>query len=498
MVRARTSLWGVESACGAASAGLPAALAPSLRVIPAEDIVNQNALLALLVVVLLSACAPPDASDPDASDPDAGHVTPTDATTAAPDAGDPSATDGGGGGGFDAGTPHDAGRDAGSDAALIETDAGEPCGLVEVAALVDGDQSFSGDTTGAPEDEICYGPTPAVIYQFTVPGTGDRLVSFSLANPSTTWDTVVEVRTAGCAVRVPEECHDESSTGSQSAGRLVLPGGSVFHLALGGYDGESGPYLLSIDVSDAPEVGRRLGDMCGEPVDITGGPATVSPVDMEMDFAGTGPRACAFDSLDDAYFRFTVTQTSDVVLHAVGARGISFLTSCTESEYCTIGSSDVWDLPVTRLPAGTYYNRVLIDDGSTAPVTASVDIVPTAEGNDRCAGAIDLSTVMWEGRSFHGFEDDFHGCGAHAGEGDAFYVFDLPSAEGNTLQVSSDIETDVTVLDGCGGTQVACSVESDLHDIDISALPPGRYIVVVDGDADSTGAITYSGIYRTF
>ena len=143
--------------------------------------------------------------------------------------------------------------------------AGALCDAPRAVTLTMGDQTLTGDTTGASTDftlaDGCGSPdatAPTEVFALTLPGTGLKGVTFNLGNDATTWDTLVEIRPDGCAAATNTSCFDDilAFLGIvQSAGSFTAEGGSTVYLVLTGFpgsmDGESGAYELELSVSDA-------------------------------------------------------------------------------------------------------------------------------------------------------------------------------------------------------------------------------------------------------
>lgn len=150
---------------------------------------------------------------------------------------DDAGMDGGGGG-------DDAGRDAGMQGACDARD----------VDLTLGEQQITGDTTGRASDvtlsaDCGMAPSPQEILALTVPGTGRHSIELSTQNDDTMFDTVLEVRTAGCGDDTDAQCFDDVGFDTRSAGVVFADGGDVVHVIVTGFDeAEEGPWALDVNV----------------------------------------------------------------------------------------------------------------------------------------------------------------------------------------------------------------------------------------------------------
>jgi hypothetical protein len=250
------------------------------------------------------------------------------------------------------------------------------------------------------------------------------------------------------------------------------------------------PFELNIR-EGAPTVDPP-GDTCPSAVDITAGPGTANIPDLLQDgLPSCSPMSTGYR---DAYFYFELAATQDVTVStSVGTsfHYIALQETCGDRSTelrCWSGGSTPMQL-WRSLPAGRYYIAASTSL-TTGTVTASVDIRPPTPipPNDRCSGAVLLTSGTSRGDTTIGFADDARGgtC-ASTGRIDAFYTFTLPTSQLVLISVSDadagSTDFALTVRGDCGSpsdsSSAACVTGSRVATIN-QTLPAGTYYLLVE------------------
>lgn len=159
----------------------------------------------------------------------------------------------------------DGGSDAGTDGSMMMPDSTTDappgmCADARVIELTAGAQQITGDTSAAAATrtlgEGCGDePTGQELLAFEIPGAGNVGVRFSLVNDDTEFDTVVEVRPAGCDDVTDSLCFDDAEPPFEvrSAGSFIVTGGEVLYVIVSGYDAEAvGAWTMDVVVTPNP------------------------------------------------------------------------------------------------------------------------------------------------------------------------------------------------------------------------------------------------------
>lgn len=447
----------------------------------------------------------------------------------------------------------DGGSDAGTDGMMMLPDSTTPdappamCADARVVELTMGEQQVMGDTTGAAATrtlgEGC-GADPAgqALLALEIPGSGNVGVSFSLVNDGTDveFDTVVEVRPAGCDDVSESLCFDDASLlDVRSEGSFIATGGDTIYLVVTGYTEPEyeaafeGPWAMDIVVTPnptAPELtgGTALrvddtrldlsldgtdanGDVAGFVltflddsgaaigVDTDGDPETPDETELAFDFAedlagmttftGTG----RIGGLDDFEQLAAATQVRVYLYDAFDLEGASMtfdLVDVTESGLegpCVEGESICADAFVCEddacvIPAAAVTACEAATVVTLVPGTPSVQTASIAAGD----GALSAS------------------CGNTIGD-EALYRVTVPDAPfdliATTVRATNDVEsvdTVVYVQSFCGdpSTEGAAGCSDDVGEEDFRStvelldVTAGTYTVGVELWGGATEAST--------
>jgi hypothetical protein len=317
----------------------------------------------------------------------------------------------------------------------------------------------------------------------------DAVFRFALAETRTVTATVIGTD-AAVAIREAARCADGPDLRC-NAGRPptavahALPPGEYAIVVQTGPSGAAFDLNLRFDEPAPPPPA----DTCPAAVDITSAPAAVPVAALLRDVPPScTPRSPAYD---DAYFFFDLAETGDVTVRTDASDGwhyASLGTACGDpgaEQRCVSGSSEQ---TMTRrsLPAGRYFVAVATS-ASSGEVSAAVDIRPPTPipPNDRCSGAIALTDGAARRDTTVDFADDASG-GSCAGTArlDAFYTFTLDE-ERRVTAVVADADGGstrfyLTLLDGCGGAEVACVSSPSTVTYTDNRLPAGTYVLMVE------------------
>lgn len=348
------------------------------------------------------------------------------------------------------------------------------------------------------------------VYRFTLDSPKD--VTVRASSGSFSWTTTY--------VALSTDCDRESAerrcvaSGPAELRQRELPAGT-YYLIVESDEADAATYSLNVTITDPVPRGR--GDACSSAIDISeatlggGGAGSVSAGTLELD-SGTSCGG-ANTWFRDATFMFTLPETRDVTLTTtIGVTWSTYYVSLQSA--CGDGSSDLrcWSgsdrlgQSWRSLPAGTYFVTVSTENSSGSVSANLVTRPPTPiPPNDRCAGAVTLTSGVRQSGSTIGFEDDAAGGSCASGSlSDAFYVFTLPSrADVNIIVRDADVPATTTfwlTLRGetCGtGREQACVSSSGTPPAaGISAtLDAGTYYLQVE--SNSTDGSDFN-IFPTF
>jgi hypothetical protein len=311
-------------------------------------------------------------------------------------------------------------------------------------------------------------------------------------------------------VSLVTDCGDPSTTlrctqnfGPTSMRFRGLPAGTYYILLESG-DTTATMWTMSVSVT-SPPAPRAPGDACTSAIDITTAAGTVDMATLEND----GGNSCMADAFAvDANFYFDVPAGgADVTLSTTSTEpfgtwvGSSVGTTCGSSATeltCRTAST-----PVTQrwlsLAEGRYYvTTATFSMFGSLTVSAAITTPPTPiPPNDRCTGAIALTSGVVSRGTLLGFGDDAAGCG-FGGQPDAFYSFTLSRRSNVTLVASPGAgftgDAWLTIKSSCAAFgSLACgngrpaAISQDFE--------PGTYIVMVESNDDfSAGDFTITPI----
>lgn len=327
-------------------------------------------------------------------------------------------------------------------------------------------------------------------YRFTIDAPKD--VTFTASTGSST-NTYLALTTDCGATSAELGCHASAWSSPAEIRRRELPPGT-YYVLIESENASSAAWSLTATITDP--VPRNPGDACSVPLDISepvlggGASASVDASLLDLDSGNAcGGRTSGFR---DASFVFTLPTMRDVTLTTVGGSG-TYYTALQRT--CGVSSTDLrcWSGSGTvgqswrSLPAGTYY-VTLSTAASTGSISATLrtsDPTPIPP-NDRCDGAVALTSGTSRRDTTIAFEDDSRG-GTCAGPSypDAFYEITLTERRRLLLSVSdADGGSDtfyLTLRDVCGGSTTAAILCQSGSPATINhTLEPGTYWIMVE------------------
>jgi len=332
-------------------------------------------------------------------------------------------------------------------------------------------------------------------------GTGfkDAAYKFTITSPKDV--TLVATTTASSFmpttyVSLVRDCATPSTTIQCASGSSAMvrrrglePG--TYYVLIESSQPDASAWTLNVTITDP--IPRVPGDACTTALNITDMTQSVALSGVEFD-VGT---ACGGSSTSyrDAIFYFTLTALSDVTLttNTGGFHYVAVSTACgtTGSEIRCRSGSGSYVQSFRSLAAGTYY-VVVATTASTGSVTASAAVGPPTPipPNDRCSGAINISTGYSHTDTLTGFEDDARGC-TGTGYLDAFYTLNLTARKNVSIIASrpgggtSPIYLTLRATSCTDPTNLACS-SGATPAID-RILDPGLYYLIVEMPVSSAG-----------
>jgi hypothetical protein len=262
-----------------------------------------------------------------------------------------------------------------------------------------------------------------------------------------------------------------------------------------------------------PPMPRRMGDWCDEPIEValagvppdeTGTGTGMLAADMELDGSNTCTGMRGDPSARDVYYHFTLTETRDVTL---GFADLGFASYTYALWNGTCGSlaelrcrslfGETTDR-ILSLPAGEYFVTIASSSIVSPELTVTTSTPTPVPANDRCDGAIDISTMMSAGTLVDA-GDDTLACGDF-GMVDIFYSFVVsePSfvfVAANTTEGAGTLA--VSIRDSCSASStIACGTDPG-GSAGVSAELEARaepYIVVVEMNAASARPIAIRAV----
>jgi hypothetical protein len=136
------------------------------------------------------------------------------------------------------------------------------------ATAITGGGPFLGDNIGATNDGPvnCGAIGKDVWYDWTAPSTG--ITTISMCNPATNYDTVITVYDTNACTGAMLMCNDDFCPGFISQGTFSATGGNIYKIQVGGFNGASGNYEMTLSVGPPPPPPGA--DDCSAPDAIAG------------------------------------------------------------------------------------------------------------------------------------------------------------------------------------------------------------------------------------
>lgn len=355
-----------------------------------------------------------------------------------------------------------------------------------------------------------------VPFHFTL--AGSQLFT-AVSTPADGGDATLYLRAGRCGASSDVACSDHAGRDVPEAlVRVPLDAGEYF-LFVDNFDGfGDGLQFLQVSLQSVPSLPANDGCAGVEALVFDGGAAHASG---DTTAAGNSTRAdagtarcspSAAETGRDVVYSFTIAERSDVALTvtpAIGFEPVVYVTAAcgaVDDLGCGIGSMSLWGLP-----PGTYLVWVDGRNDTSGPFALDLSVVsaPLAPSIDRCTeapGVLDAGTLQRVLGNTRGNRDDStSACSFGAGQ-DVYYRFDTEAVQRFTavatpagdagyrpvlyvLPASSclaDAGVAAAGLAGCSGTAGADQASR----LEISALDAGGWLLVVDGQAGTSGPFT--------
>ncbi|MBK9386131.1 MAG: hypothetical protein IPN34_15065 [Planctomycetes bacterium] len=258
----------------------------------------------------------------------------------------------------------------------------ECSGAFRVAEGWNGPFSNTTATTSQPI-WACANVTRDLWFRTTTLCTG--FLTIDTCDPSTTFDTALQLFTGTCGVLVPIACNDDAC-GTRSRLTLPVTRGTTYLLRVGGSQDQSGSFALSIECSSTTP-----NDECANalPLELgVNGPYSTTTATVSAETFGCGQQNSA-----DVWFRYTArgcgdlafetctpARSFDTVLEVFGGTCISLLRIACNDDSCGSGSRVV--VP-SAVPGTTY----LVHVGGKHGTTGSFELLVT-EGSGTSGVAV--------------------------------------------------------------------------------------------------------------
>jgi hypothetical protein len=363
--------------------------------------------------------------------------------------------------------------------------ANDLCANAAVATV--GSNAFNSSFAGTEGTASCgFGGDPGgsdVFFTFTAPSAD----TWRFATCGSSFDTIVSVFDACGGTELA--CNDDAC-GLQSAAVVALTAGQVVRVRIAGFAGASGAGTLDIAVPPA-------GDSCAAPL-----VATVGSTSFDTSAAGGDDATNCGGSGPDLFYSFTPAASGGYQIDTCGSgfdTVIAVLSDCSteiicnDDSDCGAGFSLQSTVAATLVAGTTYIIQVDGFGGASGAGTLNISGPISGPANDLCANAtpVTLGSNPFDNR-FAGTEGTSScGFGGSTGFSDVYFSFVAPAANTYRFDTCGTFDTQLSIEDGCGGTELACNDDScGLSSALSIALTAGQNVRVrVAGwDAASQGA----------
>ncbi|NMC70993.1 MAG: hypothetical protein GYA57_13140 [Myxococcales bacterium] len=376
------------------------------------------------------------------------------------------------------------------------------------------------DSTCRPANDSCSGAlrltegvpvnssTRGTVHDFSLPcswdTSADVVFQIDLAESR---DVIVTVTTLGGGapyVDFETRCGDGSSSMRCANGNpVVLRRNS---LAPGSYwvvvQGNSLDFSIEYTTDGPTPIPAN--DVCSGATDIpaSGGSVPGSLLDTSNHYSPTCAGGAAYA---DVFYRLELTEPKKVTIELDltltdwdSYSYLALMTTCGDAATeLACASGDYWSgtrpsIARNFLDAGTYY--IAVDSNVESDFTLRVRLEPPIlpPGNDRCAGAIDISGGGWFIGSVADTYRDYPPSCSTDPFADVVYRFTTTEPQDVTLRVTPlgvDARYVVALRTDCpsGASEIGCR-SGNPAEMTRRSLPAGTYYVIVSGDAASRSA----------
>ncbi|MBI4717619.1 MAG: hypothetical protein HY763_07430 [Planctomycetes bacterium] len=307
--------------------------------------------------------------------------------------------------------------------------------------------------------------SPDVWWQYTASSTATALIETCGSD----FDTVVNVFDACGGAELACDDDDDACGLDSRQSRIMFTAqqGGTYWVRVAGYSGEVGEIRLRIallpppandDCADAPPVseGTFFGTSLGASTDATascGGVDLGSLRDVWWRYVPSGSGTAEIDTCGSGF---------DTVLSAYDSCGGAEL-ACNDDEGQCGATGTQSRVIVPAVQGQPVWVRVAGFEGDAGSVTLTI-VLSTVPASDRCVDAQVVGEGTFVGTNAAASTDDVASCGfdGEPGSRDVWWRY-IPAFTGTALVAtcSSAPDTIVSVLDDCGGAELACNDDSD-------------------------------------
>ena len=358
----------------------------------------------------------------------------------------------------------------------------------------------TGDSTiGASDDETssCGGASaPDIIYSYILASA--RQVDLVVTSD---FDAAVSIRGPSCTEELDEvECTDVVGGAGSESINIRTQAAGTYYVIVDGVGGASGLVDISLTASEPPPAG----DYCPEVTSLAEG-TTTSEL-LSASYADDDAGSCGGSGGADRVYSFTLSgeKQVDISTSAATFAHVIYLvaTSCAAGaeEDCAVATgSDPFaaDLSFAALAAGTYYLFVDSTAGTgTFDITLTISGVAAPPINDQCGSATALLAALPSAGTLADAVDDTSTSCVGGGAGDVFYSLTLTDTSRLLAQVTSTIDTSLTLRSADCTTEIICADAGGSGEtLDVGYLEAGTYYLVVEGVGGAEGG--FNIVYNT-
>ena len=329
-------------------------------------------------------------------------------------------------------------------------------------------QEASGDTqlgvlAVAPECGSGFISTPGLWYTFT--GNGDD-VTLSTCNDAE-FDTKISVWSGTCAVLVCEGGVDDAAgcAGNTSAVTIATTAGTVYFALVHGYDGEAGPFTISMSCAPAC-VPAIANDDCSTAQGIQSQPVGACVPTQGTNVcaytpAAPNPPCDPYSAAYDVWYSFNTGASPDhtitVATITSGLLTVALYTGCGPEGFIDCYDPQAGPIALTELDTNTVYYVQIWNEGGEGAGTFTI-----------CDEAIAVSVQERVAEN-------------------VLSAWPIPVENVLTIDGLAPGSRSLRVCDTQGRTVITQRlVRKGMQEVDMTALAPGAYVVHLEGEVPAS------------